>query len=140
MENHYHTILRTRPDIVARWSDHEVATRWLTLFPQHRNLHGTPTPPTEQEIRALMDGAKTLYRKSAKHDARNNSALGLLLEYLVHRILRASAQTPLPTVVTGLVVGSPLAGILSDRLGTRTLILLCGSVMSVVSFILFLAN
>jgi MFS family permease len=39
-----------------------------------------------------------------------------------------------------LVVGSPLAGILSDRFGTRDLILLCGSVMSVVSFILFLAG
>ena len=38
MENHYHTILRTRPDIVATWSDREVATRWLTLFPQRRKL------------------------------------------------------------------------------------------------------
>jgi hypothetical protein len=33
MENHYHSILRTRPDIVATWSDQEVATRWLKLFP-----------------------------------------------------------------------------------------------------------
>jgi hypothetical protein len=39
---------------------------------------------------------------------RNNSALGLLLEYVVHRILRASGQTTLPTVVTGLVVGAPV--------------------------------
>ncbi len=41
------------------------------------------------------------------HKAGNNSALALLLEYLVHRILRASSQIILPTVVTGLVVGSP---------------------------------
>jgi REP element-mobilizing transposase RayT len=34
MENHYHTILRTRPDIAAGWSDREVAIRWLTLFPK----------------------------------------------------------------------------------------------------------
>jgi len=34
METHYHSILRTRPDIVASWSDHEVAHRWLTLFPK----------------------------------------------------------------------------------------------------------
>jgi len=27
LENHYHLILRTRPDLVALWSDHEVATR-----------------------------------------------------------------------------------------------------------------
>jgi len=53
MENHYHTILRIRPDIVASWSDWEVATRWLTLFPRHRALGGVATPPAEQEIRAL---------------------------------------------------------------------------------------
>jgi REP element-mobilizing transposase RayT len=55
MENHYHVILRTRPDIVALWSDREVATRWLTLFPRHRDIGGTPTQPAESEIRALAD-------------------------------------------------------------------------------------
>jgi putative transposase len=55
MENHYHAILRTRPDIVALWSDREVATRWLTLFPRHRDVTGIPIPPAEREIRALED-------------------------------------------------------------------------------------
>jgi len=55
METHYHTILRTRPDIVALWSDREVATRWLTLYPQHRDASGAPMPPTEKEITALVD-------------------------------------------------------------------------------------
>ena len=55
MENHYHTILRTRPDIVASWSDREVATRWLTLFPRHRGLRGAAIPPAAEEIRALAD-------------------------------------------------------------------------------------
>jgi hypothetical protein len=55
LENHYHAILRTRPDIVATWSDLEVATRWLTLFPRHRDLSGAPIPPSEEEIRALAD-------------------------------------------------------------------------------------
>ena len=55
MENHYHTILRTRPDIVALWSDRNVAIRWLNLFPRHRNPAGTPLPPTEMEICALAD-------------------------------------------------------------------------------------
>ncbi len=54
MANHYHLILRLRPDIVASWSDCEVATRWLTLFPRHRTLDGTAAPPTDQDIRALM--------------------------------------------------------------------------------------
>ena len=55
MANHYHVILRTRPDIVARWSDREVAARWLMLFPRHRDLRGTPIPSTEKEICALAD-------------------------------------------------------------------------------------
>jgi REP element-mobilizing transposase RayT len=55
MENHYHTILRTRPDIVAGWSDQEVATRWVTLFPRRCNLKKPVIPTIEAQIRALMD-------------------------------------------------------------------------------------
>jgi REP element-mobilizing transposase RayT len=55
MENHYHTILRTRPDMVAMWSDRDVAIRWLTLFPRHRDMRGVPMPPREEEICALAD-------------------------------------------------------------------------------------
>ena len=55
METHYHSILRTRPDIVALWSDREVATHWLTLFPQHRHISGAPMPPVEKDITALAD-------------------------------------------------------------------------------------
>jgi REP element-mobilizing transposase RayT len=50
MDNHYHTILRTRPDLIALWSDLEVATRWLKLFPKHR---GSPVPIGDDEIHAL---------------------------------------------------------------------------------------
>jgi REP element-mobilizing transposase RayT len=55
LENHYHTILRTRPDIVAAWSDWEVATRWLMLFPRHRPIGGAVTPPTDEEIHVLTN-------------------------------------------------------------------------------------
>jgi len=53
LENHLHNILRTRPDIVANWTDMEVATRWLTLFPGHRAIGGATALPTEEEIQAL---------------------------------------------------------------------------------------
>ena len=53
MENHYHTILRTRPDIVASWSDREIAARWLTLFPRHRRMGSAAIPPVEEDIYAL---------------------------------------------------------------------------------------
>jgi len=70
------------------------------------------------------------------------SVLGWLPTFLRANFSYSAVQAGLiSTLVTlALVVGSPLAGILSDRLGTRTLILLCGSVMSVVSFILFLVS
>jgi hypothetical protein len=55
MENHYHTILRTRPDIVANWSDREVATRWLTLFPQYNRKKDIVEPPREEQIVALAN-------------------------------------------------------------------------------------
>jgi REP element-mobilizing transposase RayT len=55
MINHYHTILRTRPDLAASWSDREVAIRWLTLFPRRSGLKGATTSPTDEQIRALTD-------------------------------------------------------------------------------------
>jgi REP element-mobilizing transposase RayT len=55
LENHYHAILRTRPDIVACWSDREVAIRWLTLFPRHDGIEGVAILPVEEHICALVD-------------------------------------------------------------------------------------
>ncbi len=54
MMNHFHTILRTRPDIAAAWSSRDVAIRWLTLFPHHDRT-GAALPPTENQISALAD-------------------------------------------------------------------------------------
>ncbi len=48
LANHYHSILRLRPDIVAAWSDREVAIRWLRLYPPHDG------PPTEIDITLLL--------------------------------------------------------------------------------------
>ena len=53
MSNHFHTILRNRPDIVASWSDSEVARRWWNLFPARRNPDGTPATPRRAELKAL---------------------------------------------------------------------------------------
>jgi REP element-mobilizing transposase RayT len=55
LANHYHLVLRILPDLVAQWSDLEVARRWLTLFPRHRDRGGIPLLPTELDIRALAD-------------------------------------------------------------------------------------
>ena len=55
MENHYHTILRTRPDLVDGWSEEEVARRWLTLFPRNKGLRGRRRLTVEEQIRALVN-------------------------------------------------------------------------------------
>ena len=36
MSNHFHLILRTRPDRARLWEPLEVATRWRTVFPKNR--------------------------------------------------------------------------------------------------------
>ncbi|WP_231612689.1 transposase, partial [Novipirellula galeiformis] len=53
LSNHVHLILRTRPDVVATWSDNEVARRWMMICPHRRGPDGQPLPPTEAEIRSI---------------------------------------------------------------------------------------
>ena len=42
MSNHFHLILRSRPDVVAPWDDTEVARRWLLICPVRKNSAGDP--------------------------------------------------------------------------------------------------
>jgi REP element-mobilizing transposase RayT len=58
MSNHLHVILRSRPDVVAEWSDDEVARRWWNIFPKRREADGSPAEPTESELRVLQADAK----------------------------------------------------------------------------------
>ena len=54
LANHFHNILRTRPDIVASWSDREVAVRWLQLCPRKPRSKKKPVPSIEDQINALL--------------------------------------------------------------------------------------
>jgi REP element-mobilizing transposase RayT len=60
LSNHLHVVLRSRPDVVASWSDQEVATRWLRLFPKRRNKDGTATEPNKAEIDMLINDPDVL--------------------------------------------------------------------------------
>ncbi len=40
MANHFHVILRNRPDVIAAWSDEEVARRWWRLCPGRKTADG----------------------------------------------------------------------------------------------------
>lgn len=58
LSNHFHLVLRNRPDLVAKMSDREVAVAWLRICPRSkRNRDGTSKPPTEKEIRAILGKA-----------------------------------------------------------------------------------
>jgi REP element-mobilizing transposase RayT len=60
MSNHIHLVLRSRPDIVAAWSDEEVARRWLRLFPTRREEDGSPAEPTELEVASIVNQTDAL--------------------------------------------------------------------------------
>ena len=59
LSNHTHQILRSRPDIVATWSDREVATRWLRISPK-RDDAGQPLAPTESQINMLLNNSERI--------------------------------------------------------------------------------
>jgi hypothetical protein len=54
MSNHIHTILRSRPDVVAGWTDEQVAIRWLSVFPGQRLEELHLAQPTEVQVATLV--------------------------------------------------------------------------------------
>ena len=60
LSNHFHLILRSRPDVVATWDDTEVARRWLMLCPVRKDGEGNPEEPNEMELNSLRNDAEKL--------------------------------------------------------------------------------
>lgn len=50
LSNHFHLILRSRPDCVAQWNDAEVARRWMLICPKRKDAAGNPAEPSQSEI------------------------------------------------------------------------------------------
>jgi len=59
LSNHMHLILRNRPDVVAKWSDQEVAIRWLRVFPGRR-LEEYLAEPTDSDVQMLVNQPERL--------------------------------------------------------------------------------
>lgn len=62
LSNHFHLVLRSRPDVVATWDDTEVARRWWTLCPQRKlkcHVDGqniwVPAEPTEWDLNSIRN-------------------------------------------------------------------------------------
>jgi len=52
LSNHLHIVVRTRPDVIAGWSDSDVALRWLRVFPGRR-IDEQLADPTTIDVEAL---------------------------------------------------------------------------------------
>ena len=55
MSNHFHLVLRSRPDVVALWDDSQVARRWLMLCPKRRDANRHPEEPNEFELNSIRN-------------------------------------------------------------------------------------
>ena len=60
LSNHFHIVLRIRPDVVAGWTDDDVALRWWRLFPARKNKDGTPAEPEDHDLRRITGDASRL--------------------------------------------------------------------------------
>jgi hypothetical protein len=62
MSNHFHLILRSRPDCVAQWDDAEVARRRLMLCPVRRDANRNTEEPNEAELNLIRNDPEKLQR------------------------------------------------------------------------------
>ena len=60
MSNHFHLILRSRPDVVKEWDDSEVARRWLMLCPLRKTAERTAEQPNEFELNMIRNNPEKL--------------------------------------------------------------------------------
>ena len=59
LSNHMHIVIRTRPDVIASWSDAEVALRWLRVFPGRR-IDEQLADPTTNDVETLANNAERI--------------------------------------------------------------------------------
>jgi REP element-mobilizing transposase RayT len=85
MSNHFHVVLRNRPDIGEQWADEEVARRWWDLCPQRKDEKGRPAEPEPHELQAL-----TADRKRLKELRRRLSHISWFMRFLAQNIARRS--------------------------------------------------
>ena len=60
LSNHFHLILRSRPDVVSAWDDREVARRWLMLCPLRKEPDGAAAEPNSMELNAIANDPQKL--------------------------------------------------------------------------------
>ena len=83
MSNHFHCILRSRHDVVATWSDDEVAGKWWMLCPARKDKDGHPAEPTEFELNSIRNDKSGLKEKRVRL-----SSISWFMRFLSERIAK----------------------------------------------------
>ena len=68
LSNHFHLVLRNRPDVVDRWQDVEIAERWLRIYPGKRIEEDLGTPERNAIDIILQDEARLVELRSRLSD------------------------------------------------------------------------
>jgi hypothetical protein len=58
MGNHFHVLVRNRPDLRDAWTDEEVVQRWWRLFPKRRGPDGRADELTQDELLSLANDSE----------------------------------------------------------------------------------
>ena len=83
MSNHFHCILRSRHDVVATWSDEEVARKWWMLCPARKNHDGSPAEPTEFELNSIRNDKTGVKEKRVRL-----SSISWFMRFLSERVAK----------------------------------------------------
>ncbi len=83
MSNHFHCVLRSRHDVVATWSDDEIAQKWWMLCPARKNSDGSPGEPTEFELNSIRNDKPGLKEKRVRL-----SSISWFMRFLSERVAK----------------------------------------------------
>ncbi len=60
LDNHFHTVLETHPELVAEWTDLEIVRRWFNVFPKSIHRWALNRARRDQELRKQITSDGTL--------------------------------------------------------------------------------
>ena len=83
MSNHFHCVVRSRHDVVATWTDEQVAQKWWMLCPARRNKDGSPAEATEFELNSIRNDVAGLKEKRVRL-----SSISWFMRFLSERVAR----------------------------------------------------
>jgi hypothetical protein len=90
MLNHFHLILRSRPDAVSTWDDTEVARRWLLICPVRKNSAGDPGETGTGSVRGACTCFSRIPFPPRRGIPRNRMSLNSIRSGMIPENLKSS--------------------------------------------------